>query len=53
MDEHMQELCTEQKVIFFDLLEKIEDGLRGVDISHFTDAELRVIKAALCIAAGI
>ena len=32
------------------ILDKVNDGLAGVSISHFTDGQLAVIKAALEIA---
>lgn len=53
MDENMQAMCLEHAVNFFDLLEKIDDGLKGVSIPHFTDGELQCIKAALVVAGGL
>lgn len=53
MDTRMAELCEIHHVNFSDLLEKVQSGLKGHDIAHFTDGELSVINAALEVAGGV
>lgn len=53
MDERMKELCEQHMVDFYELLDKVQSGLKGHDISHFTDGELSVINAALEVAGGV
>lgn len=50
MNEQMERLCNLCGVEFSDLMNKVRDGLNGVSISHFTDAELKVIHDSLLIA---
>lgn len=49
----MEELCDAEGVDLHELLSKVQDGLAGVSIQHFTDAELRVIQVALEVAGGL
>jgi hypothetical protein len=50
VNSHFLNLCDMWEVNPMDLFQKIQDGLIGVDIRHFTDEELRVIHTALVIA---
>lgn len=50
MNTWMEEYCKELNVNFQDLLHKMQDGLDGVSISHFTDGELQILHDSLLVA---
>ena len=49
MNEDLDNVCTQCDVHPGMLMEKIDDALAGVSISHFSDNELRVLVSALAI----
>lgn len=50
MNSYIEELCEQHRISFDELISKVRDGLKGHDISHFTDGELAIINAALELA---
>ncbi len=50
MNEEFLLLCAEWDIDPIEFVLKIEAGIQGVDIRHFTDEELQVIKTCVMIA---